>query len=222
MANPNLFVFQQPIDYILTVGTSTQVVTTAEAKNFLRIDSSNTSEDSLIDRLIATATNYFERCTGRDLITKTYKCFLDNFPGNFSGYAALTYYGAYCIDQGIIIKKSKFQTITSIEYYVDGVLTTFSSSKYYITEEADEFAGIYLVSGESWPSNVDNRKQAVKITLTSGYGAAASSVPDAIKQAILQYVTYLYENRGDCDCADSRGYPQSAYVFFMQWKIIDL
>lgn len=217
----NYFPFQQPIDYTLVTGTAVQVVTTAEAKIALRIDSTNTSEDSFIATLISAATTYFEILSGRDLITKTYKTFLDNFPNVTNGYAALAYYPYLTEQCGIVIKKSKMQSITAIEYYVNGVLVTVDSAKYYITEESDEFGAIYLVSGQSWPQDADNRKQAVKITLTAGYGSTASAVPDDYKQIITQMVVYLYENRGDCG-GDCSKLPAAMKAMILNRKIVDL
>ena len=213
----NYYPFSQPLDYPLVTGTSTLVVSLAEAKEALRIDTLDTSQDAFITRLIYTATNYFELVTGRDLINKTYKCYLNNFPNAANGYDAVVYYGCNAT-QGIRILKSKLQSITHIKYYVDGVLTTVDSAKYYITDEND-YAAIYLVDGQNYPTDADNRMQAVVITFVAGYGVAASDVPYDIKQSLLQYIVYLYENRGDCDCSGG-GYPPSAMTFFATRKII--
>jgi hypothetical protein len=216
MAN-NVYPFTQPIDFPLVTGTSTLVISLDEAKEALRIVG-DTSQDTLITRLIYTATNYFELVTGRDLINKTYKCYLNNFPFQ-NYYGGLNYtYGVGYNNLGIRILKSKLQSITHIKYYVDGILVTWDSSNYYITDEND-YAAIYLVDGSNWPTDADNRMQAVVITFVAGYGTAASDIPYDIKQALLQYIVYLYENRGDCDCSGG-GYPPSAMTFFSARKIM--
>ena len=100
----------------------------------------------------------------------------------------------------IEIRKSKLQSITSIEYYKDDVLTTVDSSIYYFTDESD-YSTINLKATEAWPNDADNRKQAIKITFVSGYGATAADVPQGIKSAMLAHIANMYENRGDCiDC----------------------
>jgi len=211
----NYYPFQQPLDYPLVTGANTLVVSLDEAKEALRIVS-DTSQDTLITRLVYTATNYFELVTGRDLISKTYKCYLNNFPtGNIYNSSGYFNYNQNC---GIRILRSKLQSITHIKYYVSGVLTTWNSSNYYITDEND-YAAIYLTDGSSWPTDADNRMQTIVITFVVGYGAAASDIPFDIKQALLQYIVYLYENRGDCDCS-SGGYPASAATFFTTRKIM--
>lgn len=215
----NYFPYTPQIDYDLITGTSTLAVSLSDAKAWLRIDSS--AEDTLITNLIYSATTYFELTTGRDLINKTYACYPDNFPGNYTSYAVLVPYSLYANNSPIQLKKSRVQSITSIQYYKDGVLTTFSSANYYVTKEADNFPWIYLVDGASWPSDVDNRAQAVVITFVAGYGSADTNIPYDIKQCLLQMVDYLYENRGDCggDCSKLSPALQS---MVLRRKIIDL
>ncbi len=215
----NNFYYQPPIDYDLITGTSTLVVSLNEVKTNLRIDLSNTSEDTLITNLILAATNYFELKTGRDLINKTYATYLDNFPGNSSGYAPLMYGNNY--NCAIKLKKSRVQSITSIKYLVDDIEVTYASSNYYFTKEADNFPQIFLKQDSSWPSDLDNKAQAVTITFVAGFGTSGSNVPYSIQQAILQLVTYLYENRGDCSCSCETA-PFWIQSSIMTWKIIDL
>lgn len=217
----NYFCYQPPIDYDLITGTSELVVSLNDVKAQLRIDINNDSENTLLTNLIYAATNFFELKTGRDLINKTYATYLDNFPGNSGGYAPLLYNSYYNLGSPIVLKKSRLQSITSIEYYKDDVLTTFNAANYYFTKEADNWPLIFLKQDSNWPTDLDNRAQAVKITFVCGYGSTGANVPMSIKQCLLQMITYLYENRGDCggDCAKLPVYMQSA---LLGWKMIDL
>lgn len=213
--------FKQPIDYLLVTPAVAMPITVDEAKMQLRIDLTNLTEDGLITRYIAAATTYFELVTYRDLINKTYKCYLDVFPcrsgiGYLEGYRFLPQY----VENHIQIRKSKLQSITDIKYYSDNIINTWNPTNYYITDEPD-YASIYLVDNQTWPTNIDQRKQAVIITFVAGYGPDASYVPAIIKQALLQYVSYLYDNRGDCGGCDSNGIPSSAIALFAPLKIID-
>ena len=82
----------------------------------------------------------------------------------------------------------------------DDVLTTIDSSIYYFTDN-NEYSSILVKDGQSWATDADNRKQAIKITFVSGYGATADDVPQGIKTAMLAHIANMYENRGDCsDC----------------------
>jgi len=176
-------------------------------------------EDDLLTRLEATAVRYFENITGRDLINKTYKAYLDCFPCvNSDKYFTGYYLTPRVVDNGILINRSKLQSITSIQYYLDNVLTLWPSANYYFTDEED-YSSIYLTKDSIFPITVDSRKQAIEIIFVSGYGVDATFVPQDIKQALMQYIAYLYENRGDCIDAQDGGIPTSAATLFANYRI---
>ncbi len=176
----------KPIQYTLITGAKQKPITFPKVKTFLKIDDDDSDNDLKI--LIDTVTNKAEQITGRDLIIKTYKTYLDCFPSD---------------SLGIEIQKSKLQAITSIKYLVDGVLTTFDSSNYYITDK-QEYAEIWLFDGKTYPTDVDiNRKQAVEIIFTAGFGAKPCDIPEDLINAMLAHINLLNENRGDC--ADEKG-----------------
>jgi uncharacterized phiE125 gp8 family phage protein len=201
--NQSQLYFSQPLDYPLVTVSDVLVVSLNEVKAQLRIDLTNTSEDALLTTYIRAATLYFERITGRDLIIKTYKTFLNNFPGNYAGYGPVLYAPYNNYDEGIILLKSKLQAITHIKYYdTDGILQTVDAAKYYITDQVD-YAAIFIKNNQNWPTDIEVRQQAITITFTAGFGPAASDVPEDIKEILLMMVTNMYENRGDCggDCS---------------------
>ncbi len=53
---------------------------------------------------------------------------------------------------------------------------------------------VTTVYGGTWPASMEDN-DAVVVTWWAGYGAAGSSVPAAIRHAILMLVGYWYENR---------------------------
>jgi len=187
------------IEYTLLTPATSPALELDDVKDYLKI-----SDDDSNDRLLAlikVVTNYAEKITGRDLINKTYKGYLNCFP-----LADFSY--PYC--PAIEIRKSKLQSITSIQYYLGDVLTTWTSTDYYITDSED-YATINLVDGKSYPSNIDKRKQAVVITFIAGYGDSECNVPSDIKQAMLSQVAALYENAGDCIDEDNSQF-KSLYI----------
>lgn len=175
-------------DYELISNRDDTPLTIDEVREYLKLGDS--CSDTEIRVLIDTVTIKAEQITGRDLINKTYKGYLDYFP---NGLCPPYYYN----NSGIKIQKSKLQSITSIEYLKDNVLTPFDPSKYYFTKK-QEFSSIYLINGESWPADADRRKQAVEITFIAGYGDEACSIPSDLKSAMLRHIALLYESRGDC------------------------
>jgi uncharacterized phiE125 gp8 family phage protein len=160
-------------------------LTLEEVEEHLRI--SVDSEDDYLTFLIETVRDYFECYTNRTLINTTYKAYLDDFP------SSIYYYD--CCD-GILIRKSKVSSISSIKYLSDNVLTTWDSSNYYFTD-VNSYPKVYLVNGSTYPT-VDVRKQAIEIIFIAGYGATETSIPSDIKMALLNHIALLYENRGDC------------------------
>lgn len=210
--------FEQPLNYPLVTGAANLPLDIDDVKSYLKVPSSLVVDDNLIKAIIKSVTGYFEKMTGRDLINKTYKTFLDKFPSHDS----LSYYSGVSPlmpkynDNGIILRRSKLQSITSIQYYIDGVLTTWASTNYYFTDDTD-YSAIYLVEGKSFPE-VDVRKQAVVITFVAGYGASCCNIPEDVKMALLQMISYIYENRGDCANMNDM---MASMQLFDQFKIVD-
>lgn len=210
--------FEQPLNYPLVTGATNLPLDINNVKSYLKVPSSLVVDDNLIKAIIESVAGYFEKMTGRVLINKTYKTFLDKFPSHYS----LSYYSGVSPlmpkynDNGIIIKRSKLQSITHIKYYKDGVLTTWASTDYYFTDDTD-YSGIYLVENKSFPE-VDVRKQAVIITFVAGYGDTFCNIPEDVKMALFQMISYIYENRGDCANMNDM---MASMQLFDQFKIVD-
>ena len=177
----NFYNYELNKTYVLTTDTINLVVSVDNIKDYLRLDSDYDIEDDLIEELIKTSTRFVENYTGRELITKTYTMYMDFFPS--------------C---EIEICRHKIQSISSIKYYTNSILTTLDSSLYSFTKGDNFFQNIYLVNGVSFFPSTDDRKQAVEIVFTAGFGINESFVPDIFKTIIKRLVSYLYENRGDC------------------------
>lgn len=180
----NSFEFRQPIESILVSSTQELPLVLQDVKNHLRVDFAE--DDAYITNLIKTAALRFEKITGRDLITKTYKSFIDIFP-------------VYNIP--IILPRSKIQSIISIQYFLNDVATTYTASNYYFTE-SNNLSAIYLKEDKQYPTEIDYKKNCIVINYTSGFGATNTSVPFDIKQMLYEYIAFLYKNRGDTCCND--------------------
>ena len=160
--------------YEVTTPASTSVLTTAEAKAHLKVDI--TTDDSLIDNLIASATQISEEYTNRFFINTT-----------------LTQTGT-TFDDLKELYKSAVASVTHIKYYDnDDSLQTLATSVYYLNNVVQP-AQISLKVNQSFPSVAD-KQNAVECEYIVGYGSAASDVPESIKQALLLTVGNWYENR---------------------------
>lgn len=202
----------EPTNYILVTDAAVEPVTLDEVKTALRLDGT-TDYDALITPLITSVRQFAEMTTGRDMINKTWKTFLDYFAfSSFSRFSPLNVYPFFWNNYPIQIAKSKLQSITSIRYLSNGVYQTYDAANYYISEEADK-SSIYLTATATSPQTVDNVKQAVEITFVSGYGATAADVPQGLKTLMINHIGDLLF--GDCDvpsAGDGSRYNQ--YIIF--------
>ena len=105
-----------------------------------------------------------------------------------------------------------------MKYYNDAdTESTFASSKYYL-DSAGIPARLVLRQGESYPTGL-RVANALEITYVAGYGGT-SDVPQAIKQACLLYLAYLFEHRGDQE--QNFVAPYSATQLLQPYKIIQM
>ncbi len=166
-------------------------VSLVEIKAHCRVDISD--DDALLGGLIVAARQHVESLTRRQLINATWRLSLDAFPGvtrHVGGWPRSAAEGA-----DIRLPRPRLQSVTSITYLdAAGAAQTLSPSSY--TVSGDEEPGrIALAPGSDWPDTQADRINAVQITYVSGYGADASSVPQALKQAVLLLAAHWYENR---------------------------
>lgn len=150
---------------IITVPSSELIVSINLAKQHLRLDTDDGTDDELIEHLIGAATERAEHQLGRSLLTKTYKT-LAAHQGRIS----------------LIPNLINILSVVSVDN--DGIETTLTSNDYI-------FCDAWLVP-QIYP-NVFNEK-LIKITYTAGYGNA-DTIPKAIKQWVLVDLATLYENR---------------------------
>jgi len=161
---------------VLAAGPDTEPVTTAEAKNYCRVDTGITEDDTLIGVLVTAARQLVELYTGRSLVTQTWELALDNFPAGSS----------------VELPRGPVQSVTSIKTYDDeDNESTFASGNYLVDTSLGR---VSLNHDAVWPTDLRSTA-SVLITYVAGYGDAASDVPAALRQAILMLVGHWYENR---------------------------
>ena len=148
--------------------------TTAEAKDFLKVDT--TADDTLIDNLIKAATQSCQIFTNRYFLTTTVTQYSDNW---------FEFYRLY---------KSPVEEIIHVKYYdTNDTLQTLASSNY-ILDNISQPARIGISVDGTLP-NLADRINAVEVKYSVGYGVTADLVPEGIKQAVLITIGNWYENR---------------------------
>ena len=208
--------------YFVEVPAASLAVPLSEMKTWLKI--SHSTLDAEITALIEGATKTAENITKRDFVTKTYRTFRDGFsdsPLAYANYAALIpdHLRGGCDLTSIQLRKSPFQSVISVEYLKNSVRTPVDSAVYYNTVES-AFSELLLVDGQSWPTDLDKRKQAVKIDFTTGYGDDSADIPPDIRTAIKMHVANAFANRGDC--MNAKWLPTAAALTYANNRIIDI
>jgi len=158
----------------LKTAPTVEPVTLDEAKLHLKVDSAD--DNPLITALIATARELAERETKRAFVTQIWELILDTAGGE------------------IEVPKPPLQSVESITVIdKEGGETVVDASKYDVDKAQNSYGRVRLRSGSSWPAHRGFASFIVEFK--AGYGNAAADVPEALKQAILQLIAHLYENR---------------------------
>lgn len=208
--------------YEVTSKPTSLIFTLDDIKNYLKIDDDIVEDDNLITNLYWSAYDFFESYTNRTLLNTQYKTYRDYFFYNSFSYQ-LQNTGYY------EIKKSKLQSIDSIQYInSDGILTDVDENIYYNTFEND-YSKILLNENAEFPSDIYRRYQAIEINFTAGYGSDGDSIPYDIKDCLLSMIASLYENRGDCspnsssncNCSLSQ-FDSNVKITLMKYKILNI
>lgn len=166
----------------------------AEARQYLR--DPDTADDPVIQRLIDMAAEYGERYTGRQFRANTWTLTLPDFPDE------------------IRLRKPPVSSITSVTRLVGGVVTAVSAADYYLTPQP-HWGLLQPVPGAEWPSDGDDREDAVVITfVTEPYYQNA-----LIKSALLRHAAQMYADRGDCSDVVTAAIEGGAQVLYNSIRI---
>jgi uncharacterized phiE125 gp8 family phage protein len=149
-------------------------VTLADAKAHLKIET--TDEDALITTLMTAARARAEWHTGRAFITQSWILRLDAWPQD--GIAEIPLPPLQAVTEVAVISPYDIRTVLNPLVY-----------------RVDTASGPGRVIFAAAPPSLRN-KDCVEIAFTAGYGAA-SAVPAAVREAILEVITDLYTHRGE-------------------------
>lgn len=178
----------------LVTAPATEPVTLAEAKAHLRVTASD--EDTLLTNLIVSARQDAEEFTRRAFITQTWDYALDA-----AGLGQCASYGegysegidVVSLKDAIEIPRPPLISVTSVKSYSTGNVEAVFASANYFVDTLSEPGRIALNLGQVWPTDL-RAANALIVRFVAGYGAAGA-VPQKIKDAMLRYIAYLYENR---------------------------
>ena len=155
---------------VLVTPAASYPVTLTEVKAQCRVD--GTDDDTKLNSLIAAATDYVERYTGRAIVSQTWKVVLDEFADE------------------MLLPKGPVQSVSSITYTDTAGDPQTLSASVYTADLANDPQRVVLNDGQSWPET-DDAVNVVTITFVAGY----SAVPESLKHAILLLISQWYDNR---------------------------
>ena len=176
---PDVVAYNRQLD----TAPAAEPVSTADAKTWLYVLSSETDHDDLIDSLVKTARRYIETEKNTALINQTWKYYLDEFP---------------CNGDAIVFDMYPISAITDVSYIdTNGDTQTWNISGNY-SIETHHLKPARLVPGvdKVYPSTQDV-PNAVIITVTAGFGAAATNIPEEVVTAIKLLIKLWYDNPED-------------------------
>jgi len=160
---------------------SVEPVTLAEAKAHLRVDASD--DDAYILGLITTAREWCEEYLDRTLVSTQWVMRLDKFPDDGTMDVELP---------RPPVVSSGTATAVSVTYTAENGGTQSWSSASYRVDRASTPGVVRTLYGQTWPPHLQD-DNAVTVTWWGGYGPSGSSVPAAIRHAILMLVGHWYD-----------------------------
>lgn len=180
----------------IVTGPAVEPISRVEARDHLRLDED--VDDSQVRIYIQAATEWAENYTNKAFISRTVQMMLDGateletplWEGVRTGPSNID----YC--DHIELAMNPVTSVQSIKYHQKDDTEVIWATSNYQVDTFSEPARIVLKSGGSYPSDL-RAANGLEINFTAGYGPSPSNVPEAIRVAILQYVTFLYEHRGD-------------------------
>jgi uncharacterized phiE125 gp8 family phage protein len=183
--------------YKVTVQPTSEPITLPQAKRHLRVDWAD--DDAYINDLITAARQWCENGLRRALITQTLQAVIqlpEPVQGKLSGVVGRV---GWPIELPMTAAGT-LQSVTLAE--IETQIATFASltvTDDYLVDPNSEPGRIWLAAAAiaewSVSLNYPGAVPRVRVTYTAGYGADASTVPYPIKQAIMNGIAHLYENR---------------------------
>jgi len=160
----------------------------ADAKQHLRIEPGNLTEDALIEALITAANAPLDGPSGwlgRALVLQRLEYSLDGFPCDVLKLPC----------PPLAVDNLGVPLFVAVSY-VDsqGALQTLAPATYRVIYGGEEPSRFLLGYGQTWPAT-RCEPEAVRIRYDAGYGTASEAVAAEIRHAVRLQVGTLYKNR---------------------------
>lgn len=151
------------------------MLTLADVKLQCRMDLDYTTEDALLEDLIADAYDYAEAHTQQAIRPRTETVVLDGFPR---------------LDHAIELPWYPVQSIDALEFIAPGGASQPLNENALRLDTRDDPHRLYPRWGDRWPLTI-TEPESVTIAATVGY----EETPRSIRRALLLLIGHWYENR---------------------------
>lgn len=154
-------------------------VTLAEAKAHLRVD--DTNSDTEITAMIRAAREWVEEYLDRSLVHTQWRATYDTFPWEFELPRPP-------------MASSGTTTAVTVTYTLETGSTATLDATTYRVDRDDTPGVIRTVYSGTWPGHLVDAN-AVTVTWWGGYGADSTTVPQAVRSAMLMLISHFFEFR---------------------------
>jgi uncharacterized phiE125 gp8 family phage protein len=161
---------------LLITPPATEPVTLAEAKTFLRVDTSD--EDQLILSFLAAARLMVEAQARRVLISQTWRLVLDRWP----------------VDGVLRLPLSPLISVGMARVFDANGMPQMVNPAALVAQLGSDPPNLQVMLPVPQPGRVSC---GIEIDVIAGYGATSAQVPESLRQAVLRLAARWFENRGD-------------------------
>lgn len=182
-------------DLVLVTNPTTKVVSVADVKSHLRIDTSD--EDTLLGLYIDAATEMAENFCGRHFIKHEYRLYFDSV----TSVASLVY------------PDCTLDVINPVKWIDNDSDSQFASTKAHIDAYSNPSI-VYLDYDFPSVTLKSDKSNVFWFDFGTGIGSASTDIPEAIKQAIKLIVADMYYFRED----RKRTFPMTSEILLQPYK----
>jgi uncharacterized phiE125 gp8 family phage protein len=187
---------------VTSLARTVRPIDIADIKPHAKIDFMDNEQETSLNLLIDAAINSAEKYTNRSFINQSWRTYRDFFT------------------RFITLERGTNATVNSFKYLnTSNVLVDVDPTTYYVAVK-DPYTQIVFNDDSAFPQDLISQQNSVVIEFTGGYGTTKESVSAMLRLLLIQHVTWLYENKGNCPVTRIPELVRGGYD--EQFRVVDL